>query len=263
MAEQRYTAADGDCMSSIAFDHGFFWRTLWDHAGNAALKGLRKDPNILLAGDVVVIPDPDPSPVAKPAGARHTFKLKGVPAKLRLRLVKNKEPPPPPAAGGDDDAGGLGSGLPDPSALAGGGDDDDGSYTPPPPPPPPEVVPRANEPFTLEVDGAIVARGTTDGDGHLEASLPPNARQGRLIVNPGTADQTIIPLQLGGVDPIDTVSGVRRRLANLKYLCVPTGDQVDDDLTVALQTFQTDNGLTVTGQVDGPTKDKLKAMHGC
>jgi hypothetical protein len=86
---EEYRVQQGDCISSIAFKHGFFPDTLWNHPKNAQLKQLRKDRNILLEGDVVFIPDKQSNQVAKTTDARHRFCLKGVPEKLRL-IIRNE-----------------------------------------------------------------------------------------------------------------------------------------------------------------------------
>jgi N-acetylmuramoyl-L-alanine amidase len=87
-----YEVQSGDCLSSIAFEHGFFWKTLWELGENADLKQARKNPDILLPGDLVTVP---PIRIKKVTGAtnqRHRLQLKGVPAKLRLRFLESGEP---------------------------------------------------------------------------------------------------------------------------------------------------------------------------
>jgi type I restriction enzyme S subunit len=51
---EEYVIQPGDCVSSIAFDRGFFWETLWNHPKNAELKQKRTDPNILKEGDILI-----------------------------------------------------------------------------------------------------------------------------------------------------------------------------------------------------------------
>jgi N-acetylmuramoyl-L-alanine amidase len=84
----KYTVQDGDSIASIAKDHGYLWKTIWDHPDNADLKKLRKDPNVLLAGDVVTLPDPVNKEEQRPTGKRHTFVRKGEPTKLRVKLTR-------------------------------------------------------------------------------------------------------------------------------------------------------------------------------
>ncbi|MGC9970313.1 MAG: peptidoglycan-binding protein [Bryobacteraceae bacterium] len=77
----------GDCMSSIADQYGFFWETLWNDEHNSPLRDRRKDPNVLMAGDHVFIPEKRPKEEAGETTKVHTFRLKGVPVKLNLRLL--------------------------------------------------------------------------------------------------------------------------------------------------------------------------------
>src|SRR5438270_3311259 len=91
MAED-YTVEQGDCISSIAFEHGFFWETLWNHSSNATLKTERKTPNILMEGDLVHIPDLAVKQECGSTEKKHRFKRKAVPAKFRIRLLDADEP---------------------------------------------------------------------------------------------------------------------------------------------------------------------------
>lgn len=86
-----HTVVAGDCVSSIAAAHGLFWETVWNHPANAALRQLRQDPNVLAPGDRVVIPDKQPKKHKLATGARHRFKLVGVPVMLRLQLLWGEE----------------------------------------------------------------------------------------------------------------------------------------------------------------------------
>src|SRR5687767_2674498 len=58
--------------------------------------------------------------------------------------------------------------------------------------------PRANEKYKLIIDGKE-EKGTLDGDGKLEAWIPPGARDGKLLVG-DVADE--YPLNFGHIDPI-------------------------------------------------------------
>lgn len=81
-----HTVVAGDCISSIAAAHGLFWETVWDHPANAALRQRRPSPNVLAPGDQVVVPDKRLQKHLLATGARHGFKLVGVPVLLRLQL---------------------------------------------------------------------------------------------------------------------------------------------------------------------------------
>jgi len=81
-----YEVKQGDCIASIACEHGFFPDTLWNHPENAQLKKLREDPNILLEGDLVHIPDKRRKEVSGATENRHHFRRKGVPEMLQLVL---------------------------------------------------------------------------------------------------------------------------------------------------------------------------------
>lgn len=74
----------GECFLSIAYQHGFFWQTLWELPANRELRAARQDPGQLLVGDRIVIPDRRTKTVPKNTDACHVFVKKGVPAKLRL-----------------------------------------------------------------------------------------------------------------------------------------------------------------------------------
>lgn len=89
---KKHPVNQGECLSSIAEENGFFWETIWNHPENRTLKDKRKDPNILYPGDIVSIPDKQLKEVSEPTNNVHKFKLKNSPAKLKIRILQNAEP---------------------------------------------------------------------------------------------------------------------------------------------------------------------------
>ncbi|MDH4267528.1 MAG: peptidoglycan-binding protein [Deltaproteobacteria bacterium] len=88
-----YTVKQGDCISSIAQEHGLFWDKVWNHPKNANLQERRKDPNVLFPGDVVFVPDKEEKEEPGATEQRHRFKKKGVPEKLQIRLLDEQDKP--------------------------------------------------------------------------------------------------------------------------------------------------------------------------
>ncbi len=202
-------ASQGDSVTSIAHDRGFFWETLWNHSENSDLKNKRKDPNIISPGDAVFVPELQIKKESRPNEARHKFKRKGVPATLKLRLTRLDKP-------------------------------------------------RANEPYTLVIDGQLFT-GSTDADGKLEHPIPPNARSATLKLKQGKEEY---PTQIGGLDPYDSPTGVQQRLNNLGFAPGDTGGDLEHPDTVeAIKDFQKKYDLDVTGLADDATKKKLDEVH--
>lgn len=210
MAED-YMVEQGECLSSIAYEHGFFWRTLWNHPSNAELKTQRKNPNVLLKGDTVHIPDLTLKQESGATEQLHKFKLKGVPEKLRITLLDASKKP------------------------------------------------RANLDYIIVIDGDS-RRGKTDSKGLLVESIPPNAQQGKLILGQKRAET--IALNLGRLDPITELSGVKARMVNLGLYRGGIDANLDAATKKALSDFQVQQGLPVTGAPDDATRQKLLQLHG-
>lgn len=82
----------GECISSIARDTGHFWKTIWNDPQNAELKSIRKEPNLLLPGDRVHVPDKRPKQEPGQTEMRHRFVRKGEPAHLKMRILVEHKP---------------------------------------------------------------------------------------------------------------------------------------------------------------------------
>ncbi|MEW6363378.1 MAG: peptidoglycan-binding protein [Acidobacteriota bacterium] len=203
-----YKVRQGDCVSSIAEKRGFTWQTIWDHPDNASLKRKRKDPNVLLPGDQVFIPEKRVRQESGGTEQRHSFRKKGVPAKLRLRVLDDQDQP------------------------------------------------RANEPYTLEIDGKVVS-GSTDSDGRIECPISPSAAHAKLLLG-----QEEFELALGNVDPIEELTGVQARLNNLGFDCGQVDGKLGSKTEAALRDFQAYYGLKETGEPDDSTRKKLVDIYG-
>lgn len=207
----NYVVQQGECLLSIALEHGFLPETLWNLPENKEVKEKRKDPSVLLPGDRLHVPKPRVKQETSGDGQKHRFRRKGFPAKLRIRVLQNGEP-------------------------------------------------RKDTPYILDIDG-VLGDGTTDGDGVVEVTVPPQAKRGRLTVGKDESDRQVFELRLSGLDPIDALTGVQQRLDNLGFACPVTGD-LDERTKAALADFQRACDLEVTGEADDKTRDRLVKEHG-
>jgi len=240
MAED-HEVQQGESIGSIAFERGFFWETIWNHSANSALKEKRKDPDVLMAGDVVHIPDITLKQQSAAAESKHRFKRKGVPGKLVLVLRRSSKKVVEKAEEGTAS--------------------DCWDFREPEVKAVPDE-PDANAPYVLYADGVEVAKGTTDGNGRLEAKLSPAARNGVLVLRRGTPQERTLELNFRHMDPIAELPGICKRLVNLGYPCPTDSKELTSDVRAALSSFQRANSLKVTGEPDAATQSKLKELHG-
>jgi len=91
---ETHTVVQGEHLSGIADQYGFSnYLTIWNHPQNAALKSLRKNPNILFPGDQVFIPEREVKKESRPTDKSHKFKLPAGPLTLRIVLVRIYDKP--------------------------------------------------------------------------------------------------------------------------------------------------------------------------
>lgn len=88
----QYEVSQGECVESIACDHGLFWKTVWDDEGNKSLRQDRKSPNHLLPGDMLFVPELRLKEETAPTEQRNRYRVKGRLAKLLIRLLNFGDP---------------------------------------------------------------------------------------------------------------------------------------------------------------------------
>lgn len=123
--------------------------------------------------------------------------------------------------------------------------------------------PRKDAPVIVRVeapaDGGATSKAQqellTDGDGNLTIEISKHVDRGSVEV-----DGVELPLAIGGLDPVETETGVAQRLNNLGYLLLD-GALDPDQLRLAILDFQADNDLALTG-LAADVADKLAEVYG-
>ena len=123
--------------------------------------------------------------------------------------------------------------------------------------------PLANKKCVLHVDGQQFEI-TSKANGLVEHEISPTAEQARLSVEDDKAPISLeVPIQIGHLDPIDTLTGQKARLNNLGYFAGPLDEEDEALFKSAVEEFQCDHKLTVDGKCGSKTQAKLKEVHGC
>lgn len=234
-----HTVKQGESVMSIAEENGFLCGTLWNHPKNARLKAKRGDPDVLMPGDVLHIPDRGERKESGGTDQCHNFKRKGIPAVVRVVLRRPKKEPDEKVAQEATDPSEYKE--PEPKAA-----DDE---------------PMGDVPYAVYADGKLVKDGKTGGDGKIEAKIPPSASGAWIVLDPGTPKERTVNLNIRAMDPIEEIPGVCKRLNNLGFPC-PVEEKITPAIADALRAFQRKNGLDPTGEADGTTRDLLKKAHG-
>lgn len=204
-----HVVREGECVASIAEAAGLLPETIWDHPDNQALKERRGQPNLLLPGDRLVVPDRRRLERPAASGQRHSFVRKNVSTRFRMQVLDCE-------------------------------------------------APCADEEFVLAI-GPRSIDGTLDGDGCLDVQIPGSARSGTLFVGGG---RLVYELDFGGLNPLETTSGLQARLENLGYSPGKIDGDPGERTQQALMRFQLDEGLDATGEIDDATRDALRSRHG-
>ena len=105
--------------------------------------------------------------------------------------------------------------------------------------------PRAGEEYELEIEG-LKFSGKTDSQGRIEQSIPPNAKNGKLLLANG---EEVYQLQLGNLNPSDEITGAQGRLWNLGLYFGPIDGKMSDELEEAIQEFQFAKNIEPDGKL--------------
>jgi N-acetylmuramoyl-L-alanine amidase len=250
----KHNVVPGDCFCSLAKANNFFdYLTLYNHGSNAALKAKRPNPNQLVEGDSVEIPDKKIKKVLGATNKEHKFLVLRTKTKLRLVIVNAQDMPlktktctltvgaraqkTKPAASGlvemevdpVDTAGSLAITLAPPKRR-----------------PKPKAAKAATPTSPPPYPAPIVSKDFIDENEMLtiETSLT-------------------WTLRVGSMEPKDTIRGVLRRLFNLGYTAPDV--TVEDAKTAAVvKSYQRKNALAAKDAESGKVADvqvNLETRH--
>jgi hypothetical protein len=118
--------------------------------------------------------------------------------------------------------------------------------------------PVANAECVLEIDGQTFNL-QTDGQGNIQQKIARTAVGGTLKLRDLEYE---FPVKIGYLNPVDDETGWRARLTNLGYHLGPLDSTDKLLLQYAIEEFQCDHKLKVTGVMDDATKAKLEDEHG-
>ena len=119
--------------------------------------------------------------------------------------------------------------------------------------------PVADAEVIIEVEGAVVPPAKTDGDGKTKSKIKRDAKKGNFVLR----GKVEAELKIGALDPVDEPSGQAARLNNLGYGAGNPESPDPETFRSAVEEFQCDNNIKVTGICDAATQAKLEAVHGC
>ena len=119
--------------------------------------------------------------------------------------------------------------------------------------------PRKNTPYTLIIANAANREGVTDENGTLREAIPPDAREGRLLIGEKREE---LKVSFGRVDPITELSGVKFRLKNMGFFHGAINNELTPETTAAIAEFQRAENLPGEGKLDDATRAAIREAHG-
>jgi N-acetylmuramoyl-L-alanine amidase len=118
--------------------------------------------------------------------------------------------------------------------------------------------------YTAKPDsGGPDISGPLDSEGWMEIDLPPNTRQVEVVLWTEVPNIPIATydLHVGEMDPIDEITGVQARLANLGYYDGEIDGDAQEVTAAAIAQFRREHGLPMGDQIDDDLRDALDGLH--
>ena len=240
-----HTVVPGDCFSSLAKANNFFdYLTLYNHGSNSALKAKRPNPNQLEEGDSVEIPDKKIKKAPCVSNKEHKFVVVRTKTKLRLVIMDAKDKALKLKKCSFEVGVRKQSTLPDGSGLV-----------------EIEIDPVATTGKLIATWAAPAAKAAPKAAKAAAPASPPPYPAPIAAVDfedttPKITHETTATwtLHVGRMEPLDTVRGCLRRLANLGYTA-PDVKVEDAKTALVVKAYQRKNSLGTKGSESGVVSD--------
>lgn len=118
-------------------------------------------------------------------------------------------------------------------------------------------APLADREYALTLPDGTRREGRLDAGGCLHEPVPGDAAQLWLDVA-----ERRLTLDVAGMPAHDTVEGAQERLNHLNYFVGDVDGKLGRFTRTAIERFQRDHGLPVTGVLDLETQERLRGEHG-
>ncbi len=118
-------------------------------------------------------------------------------------------------------------------------------------------APLADRAYALTLPDGTSREGTLDAEGRLHEPVP--AGSGPLLLD---VAERRLELDVVGMPPHHSVEGAQERLNHLNYFVGNVDGELGRFTTAAIERFQRDHGLPVSGLLDEVTIDRLRGEHG-
>ena len=118
-------------------------------------------------------------------------------------------------------------------------------------------TPLSERSYSLTLPDGTRREGRLDHKGCLHEQVPEGVQRLSLEV----AERTL-ELEVDAMPDADSVEGVQERLNHLNYFVGRADGDKGKFTRMALERFQRDHGLEVTGNVDAQTIDAIVQEHG-
>ncbi|MEM7159823.1 MAG: peptidoglycan-binding domain-containing protein [Myxococcota bacterium] len=118
-------------------------------------------------------------------------------------------------------------------------------------------TPLSDRSYALTLPDGTVRRGMLDHEGRLHEQVPQGAQTLSLEVA-----ERVLELEVDAMPEASSVEGVQERLNHLNYFVGRADGEKGRFTRMAIERFQRDHGLEVTGDVDADTVDAIVQEHG-